>query len=457
VPAQPAQTTARSAHPKGLSTLFLTEMWERFSYYGMRAFLILYMVAPITQGGLGFSVRHGASVYGTYTFGVWTSAIVGGIIADRWLGQYRSVLYGGAIIALGHFTLAIKALWAFYVGLSLIVVGTGLLKPNVSTMVGSLYEEKDARRDAGFSIFYMGINLGATLGPLIAGYFAQNVNWHAGFACAGVGMTLGLVQYVRGRDRLRPALERLKPLASPVATEPVAAPSVPRVGDGAGGRTFLGFTGIEWRRLGAMFVLFVFAMVFWGAYEQAGSTLNLFADRYTRLSILGFRFPSSWFQSVPSFFVIVLAPAFAWLWVSMGRWEPSTPAKFAFGLLFVGLAFLFLIPAATRAQSVPGGFRVSPWWLVGCYFIQELGELSLSPVGLSAFTKLSPMKIVGMMMGTWFLADAIGNKVAGYVAGFFVSVPLSELFRLIGGTAVVMSLVAFALIVPIRKLMAGVH
>lgn len=432
-------------------------MWERFSYYGMRAFLILYMVAPIAQGGLGFSVRHGASVYGTYTFGVWTSAIFGGIIADRWLGQYRSVLYGGTIIALGHFTLAINALWAFYAGLALIVVGTGLLKPSASTMVGSLYDRNDARRDAGFSIFYMGINLGATLGPLIAGYFAQNVNWHAGFACAGVGMTLGLVQYVLGRDRLKPALERLKPVIPPAATEPMAVPDGHRDGNGSEGARFLGFTTVEWKRLMAMFALFVFAMVFWGAYEQAGSTLNLFADRYTRLTFLGFTFPSSWFQSVPSFFVIVLAPAFAWLWVRMGRYEPSTPAKFAFGLLFVGLAFLLLIPAATHAQSTSGGVRVSPWWLVGCYFIQELGELSLSPVGLSAFTKLSPVKIVGLMMGTWFLADAIGNKVAGYAAGFFASVPLSQLFLLIGGTAVVTSLVAFALIVPIRKLMGGVH
>ncbi|MGA7613795.1 MAG: peptide MFS transporter [Thermoanaerobaculia bacterium] len=460
-----AAPTGRVRHPNGLYTLFLTEMWERFSYYGMRAFLILYMVAPITAGGLGFDIKHGASVYGTYTFGVWTSAILGGIIADRWLGQYRSVLWGGIIIALGHFTLAYEALWAFYAGLALIVAGTGLLKPNVSTMVGSLYEENDVRRDAGFSIFYMGINLGATLGPLIAGYFAQKVNWHAGFACAGFGMTLGLIQYVLGRKRLKPALDRLNADRDEVVTEPRSGEVVgpePVVEMARGKQEIrpdtglFGFTPVEWKRLGAMLILFVFAMVFWGAYEQAGSTLNLFADRYTRLSVFGWTFPSSWFQSVPSLFVIIMAPMFAWMWIRLGKREPSTPAKFAFGLLFVGVAFLFLVPAASTAQT-GGGIRVSPWWLVGCYFIQELGELALSPVGLSAFTKLSPIKIVGMMMGVWFLADAIGNKIAGYAAGFFASVALSQLFALIGGVAVVTSIVAFILIRPIRKLMGGVH
>jgi POT family proton-dependent oligopeptide transporter len=444
-----ADRSGWAGHPRGLSTLFFTEMWERFSYYGMRAFLILYMTAPIAGGGLGFDVRHAASIYGTYTFGVWTSAIVGGIIADWYLGQYRSVLLGGIIIALGHFTLAIKALPAFFIGLTLIVIGTGLLKPNVSTMVGSLYEREDVRRDAGFSIFYMGINLGAALGPLIAGFFAQKVDWHAGFACAGVGMVLGLTQYVVGKKRLQPALTRLEAASKP---ERAAQRVTPRP-EGTG---LLGFTPVEWKRLAALFVFFVLAMIFWGAYEQAGSTLNLFADRFTRLSILGFTFPSSWFQSVPAFFVIVLAPGFAWLWVKLQHREPSTPAKFTIGLLFVGLAFIFLIPAASAAQSAPG-MRVSPWWLVGCYFIQELGELSLSPVGLSVFTKLSPVKIVGMMMGVWFLADAFGNKAAGFAAGFFTTLPLDQLFAVIGAIALGGAVIAFLLIKPMKKLMGGVH
>src|SRR5215472_7796921 len=237
-------------HPRGLSTLFFTEMWERFSYYGMRAFLILYMTAPVVGGGLGFPVERAASIYGTYTGSAWAAAIIGGFIADRGLGQYRSVLIGGMIIAAGHFTLAFRALPFFYTGLSLIVIGTGLLKPNVSAMVGSLYEEGDTRRDAGFSIFYMGINLGALLGPVIAGYLAQKVDWHVGFACAGVGMALGLTQYVLGRERLRPAINKLSVREKQAVT---SAPSTQ-----------------EWSRLATIAILFVFAALFWGAYEQSG-------------------------------------------------------------------------------------------------------------------------------------------------------------------------------------------
>ena len=435
-------------HPRGLSTLFFTEMWERFSYYGMRAFLILYMVHA-----LGFDDKHAGSVYGTYTASAWAAAIVGGIIADRWLGQYKSVLIGGIIIAAGHFTLAFHPLPFFYAGLALIVIGTGLLKPNVSGIVGSLYEPNDARRDAGFSIFYMGINLGAALGPFIAGYLAQRVDWHLGFACAGVGMTLGLVQYVLGRKRLQPAVERLerqrrevraKSAADRAAT---ASPSEP---------TFGGFTKVEWKRLAAMAVFFVFAAVFWGAYEQAGSTLNLFGDRYTRTSILGFSFPSSWFLTVQAIFVIVLAPAFAWLWTRLGKYEPSTPAKFAVGLFFIGLSFVFLLLPAFKLQDSPG-IRVSPFWLIGCYFIQELGELSISPVGLSVFTKLSPVKIVGFMLGVWFLADSVGNKAAGFAAGYISSAPLPELFGVIAAVCLGSSVIAFAIIRPVRGLMGGVR
>ncbi|MGE5098852.1 MAG: peptide MFS transporter [Deltaproteobacteria bacterium] len=431
-------------HPRGLSTLFFTEMWERFSYYGMRAFLILYMVHA-----LGFDDKRAGSVYGTYTASAWAAAIFGGIIADRWLGQYKSVLIGGIIIALGHFTLAFHPLPFFYAGLAFIVIGTGLLKPNVSGIVGSLYDTKDARRDAGFSIFYMGINLGAALGPFIAGYLAQRVDWHLGFACAGVGMTLGLIQYVLGRRHLQPAIDRLAAQRKVARAAPVAS-SAPTE------RTIGGFTKVEWKRLAAMAVFFVFAAIFWGAYEQAGSTLNLFGDRYTRTSILGVSFPSSWFLTVQAIFVIVLAPAFAWLWVRLGSREPSTPAKFAFGLLMIGVSFLFLLLPANSIQDSPG-VRVSPLWLIGCYFIQELGELSLSPVGLSVFTKLAPVKIVGMMLGVWFLADSVGNKVAGFAAGFISSAPLPQLFGVVAAVCLGASFVAFLLIKPVRGLMGGVH
>jgi POT family proton-dependent oligopeptide transporter len=442
-PAPPvADSGGWAGHPRGLSTLFVTEMWERFSYYGMRAFLILYMVAPVSAGGLGFSDPDAAAVYGTYTGSVWAAAIFGGILADRWLGQYRSVLLGGIIIALGHFTLAFRALPFFYTGLSLIVIGTGLLKPNVSTLVGSLYQPGDSRRDAGFSIFYMGINLGAFIGPLIAGWLAQRVDWHLGFACAGVGMALGLTQYVFGKRRLQPALDRL-------AVRPADAGSSAAVSSSGT------FTGAEWKRIAAIVVFFLFAAIFWGAYEQAGSTLNLFADRYTELSLLGFSFPASWFQSVQPVFVILLAPAFAWLWTRLGRREPSSPAKFAYGLFFMGLAFLVLVPAAAAAQSA-AGIRVSPLWLVGAYFISELGELCLSPVGLSIVTKLSPARIVGLMMGVWFLSNALGNKLAGWAAGFFSTLPLPTLFGVVAGVTLASAALMFMLIRPVRKLMGGV-
>jgi POT family proton-dependent oligopeptide transporter len=426
-------------HPRGLSTLFFTEMWERFSYYGMRAFLMLYMVTPASAGGLGFADADAGSIYGTYTGSVWGAAILGGIVADRFLGQYNSVLIGGSIIAIGHFALAFKALPFFYAGLALIVVGTGLLKPNASTLVGSLYEPGDARRDAGFSIFYMGINLGALFGPLVAGYLAQRVDWHLGFACAGVGMTAGLIQYVVGRKHLATAAGRQKAEAAVAAAAPTR-----------------GFTAAEWKRMGAIVVFFLVAVIFWGAYEQAGSTLTLFADRYTRTELFGVSFPSSWFQSVQPVFVILLAPVFAWIWVRLGKHEPSVPAKLAIGVLFMAIAFLILVPAGAAAQGGTG-IRVSPWWLIISYGISELGELCLYPVGLSAVTKLSPPRIVGLMMGVWLLSNAFGNKLAGWAAGFFSTMPLRELFTEVAVILFVTAAIVFALVKPIRRLMEGVR
>jgi proton-dependent oligopeptide transporter, POT family len=445
--ASDAQDRGFFGHPSGLSTLFFTEMWERFSYYGMRAFLILYMVTPVADGGLGFSDPDAASIYGTYTGSVWGAAILGGIVADRFLGQYRSVLIGGIIIALGHFTLAFKALPFFYTGLALIVVGTGLLKPNVSTVVGSLYAPGDTRRDAGFSIFYMGINLGAFMGPLIAGYLAQRVDWHIGFASAGIGMAFGVTQYILGRKRLQPAVERLasQPRAT-VAHDTTGRP----VSESQGG--LLGFSTTEWKRIGAIVILFVVATLFWGAYEQAGSTLTLFADRYTRLDIMGFSFPSSWFQTVQPICVILLAPVFAWLWIRLGTREPSVPAKFTLALLFMAASFAVLMPAGAMAQAGTG-VRVSPMWLVGAYAISELGELCLSPVGLSAVTKLAPVRILGLMMGVWFLSNSFGNKLAGWAAGFISTMPLESLFGVVTAVLAAAALVMFALIKPIRRLM----
>jgi len=436
VPPAAAPTHAEAGwfgHPRGLSTLFFTEMWERFSYYGMRGFLILYM-----SKALGFTDQQAGLSYGNYVSSVWLTPILGGLIADRWLGHYRSVLIGGAIIALGHFTLAFHPLPFFYAGLTLIVIGTGLLKPNISTLVGSLYEKGDERRDAGFSIFYMGINLGAFLGPLIAGKLAEGVDWHLGFACAGVGMVLGLVQYVLGRRRLQPAIDRLA--------------ARPRPATGAPGDA--GLTGEDWRRIAAVVVFFLFAALFWGAYEQAGSTLNLFADRYVHLEAFGIKLYASWFVSIQAGFVILLSPLFAWLWVKLGPRQPSSPAKFAFALVFVGLAFVLLMPAGALAQS---GVKVSPLWLVGAYFIQELGELCLSPVGLSLVTKLSPVRLVGLLMGVFFLSNAAGNWLAGWSARFISTVPLVTLFGVTAAVTIGAGVVLFFLLKPIRNLMGGVR
>ena len=431
-------------HPRGLSTLFFTEMWERFSYYGMRACLILYMTTPVLAGGLGLADSDATSIYGTYTGAAWGAAIVGGLVGDRWLGQYRSVLLGGAIIMAGHFVLAFPPLPFFYAGLALVVVGTGLLKPSVSTLVGSLYAQGDSRRDAGFSIFYMGINLGALIGPLVAGYLAQRVDWHIGFASAGVGMALGLTQLAFGKRHLQAAIDR-------IAAQPVLAGSPAGDETPASGPRTLGLTGAEWKRIAAIVVFFLFAILFWAGYEQAGSTLNLFADRYTRLDVFGFSFPSSWFQSVQPFFVITLAPIFAWVWVKLGAKEPSVSGKFALGLFFMGLSFLVLIPAGGMAQGGEG-IRVSPWWLVVSYAISEFGELCLSPVGMSAVTRLAPPRIVGLMMGVWFLSLSFGNKLAGWAAGFIETMPLATIFTVMTAVLVGAAVVMLALVKPVERL-----
>jgi proton-dependent oligopeptide transporter, POT family len=429
-------------HPRGLSTLFFTEMWERFSYYGMRAFLLYYITASVASGGLGFSDAQGASIYGTYTGSAWGAAIFGGIVADRFLGQYRSVLWGGVLIMLGHLTLVFHPLPFFYAGLTFIVLGTGLLKPSVSTLVGSLYAQGDHRRDAGFSIFYMGINSGAILGPIIAGYVAQRIDWHLGFGCAAIGMALGLAQYVLDRRHLQVAVDRM-------AAER-AARAAEKTSDAPKGSA--AFTVAEWRRIVAIVVLFVFAILFWAGYEQAGSTLALMADRNTRLEVFGFPFPSSWLQSLQPIFVVILAPVFASLWIRLGRREPSVPVKFGLGLLFMGLAFVIMMPAGAAVDG-DATLKVSPWPLIAWNLFSELGELSLSPVGLSAITKLSPARIVGLMMGVWFLSIAFGNKLAGSLAAYVSTMPLSSMFSSIAAALIITAVLMFLLSQPVRRLM----
>jgi len=441
-------------HPKGLTTLFFTELWERFSYYGMRAILVLYMVAPVANGGLAFDTKTAASIYGTYTMSVYLMSLPGGLIADRILGARLAVLLGGIIIACGHFTMVFSSLPFFYTGLVLIACGTGLLKPNISTMVGSLYGENDPRRDSGFSIFYMGINIGAVLAPLVCGYLAQSEgfkqwlaakgfdplsSWHWGFGAAGVGMTLGLIVYLAHRQRLAhigQMIRKAKNVTSAAAHPPL--------------------TSAEWKRVGAIFIFFLFTILFWAAYEQKGASLNLFADRLVRTEAFGMKFPSSWLQSMTAFFVIILAPLFSMLWVRMGERQPSSPAKFTLGLLFIGLGYLLMIPAAMLTASG----KISPLWLVGLYFFEVVGEMCLSPVGLSTVTKLAPAKVLGIMMGVWFLAASLGNKLAGYFAGFFNPNDTGALTTLYGSIAVGLLIAAgilAALTPAIRRLMGNVH
>ena len=451
-------------HPRALSTLFFTEMWERFSYYGMRALLVLFMTNAVTTGGMGLDDVTATAIYGLYTASVYVVTLPGGWVADRLLGLRRSVLWGGVVIAAGHFTLAIPSLPTFYLGLALIVVGTGLLKPNVSAMVGDLYPEGGSRRDAGFSIYYMGINVGGFFGPLICGYLGESINWHLGFAAAGIGMVCGLIQYVLGGKHLGEAGELRSEARSPEARSKAlrslmvgvealigAALIVGALGAmGAINISLVGFvdsTGllivalataflvyvaffgglslVERKRIGVIAVLFLAAACFWSGFEQAGSSMNLFADRLTDRVFGGWEMPASWLQSVNPTFIILLAPVFSAIWLWLGARNPSMPAKMAFGLICLGVGF-FVLAWASASASIES--PVSPAWLVATYFFHSVGELCLSPIGLSSITKLSPQRYVGQMMGIWFMGAALGNLLAGRVGGLIASLPMPQLF-----------------------------
>ena len=470
-------------HPRGLATLFLTEMWERFSYYGMRGLLILFMAAPVSTGGMGFPLPEAGAIYGLYTGMVYLLSLPGGWIADRILGQRRAVLYGGIIIASGHFCLAVPAVATFFLGLVLIVIGTGLLKPNVSTMVGQLYEKNDPRRDAAFSIFYMGINLGAFVAPLACSYLGEKVNWHYGFALAGIGMTAGIIQYTLGLRYLGNA--GAAPVVGPVEkrqfrisgavfvgllavlgwTAATGALSIQALSSGfgllltlivvalfAGLLIFGKWTRVERNRLIAIYILFAAAALFWSIYEQAGSTLNLFAERNTDRSFSGMTggFPAGWFQSLPALFVIAIAPVFAWLWVKLGNRNPSSPAKFALGLLFAGLSCLILVPVASKTG-------VSPIWLTLVYLLQTIGELCLSPVGMSAMTKLAPARIASLMMGVFFVSISVGDYISGRLASVYETFPLPQLFGMVGLSALALGMLLLVFLKPIKRLMGGVN
>ena len=475
-------------HPRGLATLFFTEMWERYSYYGTRALLILYMTAATQTGGLGFSVMKSGALYGFYTAMVYLLSLPGGWIADRIIGQQGAVLLGGIFIAAGNFCLASPPITVFYVGLGLLMIGTGLLKPNVSTIVGQLYGPQDKRRDSGFSIFYMGINIGA-FSPLIVGWVGEKVNWRLGFATSAIGMLIGIIQYLitrhylgdagrhpvssgdAAKDRTQKrngtiaivALLAVLCLFAFLASNGTIHVTAEMISD-ALGWVLVAISAVvfswmifskgrsleERKRAAAILVLFIASAIFWAAYEQAGSSLNLFAERNTNRVVLGYQFPASWFQNVQPLFVLLLAPIYAWMWIRLGKREPSSPAKFSLGLLFVGLSFLVLVPAAT-------GINVSPNWLNFSYFLSVIGELCLSPVGLSAMTKLAPARAVGFVMGVWFLSISIGDWLAGRAGSLFESMPLQKLFGISGLVPIVAALILLLLVKPTKRLMSGVN
>ena len=497
-PAATPEVHGTQRHPRGLSTLFFTEMWESFSYYGMRGLLVLFMTDSV-RGGLGYSDQTATAIYGLYTAAVYLAALPGGWVSDRLMGAQRTVWYGGIVIACGHFVLAIPHEKTFYLGMVLVVLGTGLLKPNISAIVGEMYPEGGARRDAGFSIFYMGINVGAFLGPLVCGFLGEQINWHYGFGAAGVGMVFGLIQYRLTRNRLGAA--GLSPAAHDKGAQ--ITPEANRqhwralwigfvgiaivVGLGLGGAVefdavalarwstgiilgvaafyfiylfvFAGLDQQERQRTFVILVLFVGAALFWSGFEQAGSSLNLFAERYTDRLVGGFEIPATWLQSVNPIMIIVLAPFFGYLWVALARrhLDPSIPAKFALGLILLGFGFLVMFFAA---RLVASGQQVLPTWLVMTYLMHTFGELCLSPVGLSSVTKLAPKRFVSQMMGIWFLGASLGGLIAGLLAGRFRADAVAEMPDLY--LQIVISTVGAGIILlvfarPIHKLTGGIR
>jgi POT family proton-dependent oligopeptide transporter len=474
-----------------LATLFFTELWERFSYYGMRGILVLFMVATAESGGLGWNDSTSGAVYGLYTAGVYLLALPGGWIADRLIGQQRAVFVGGCIIAAGHFSLAVPHIAGFFTGLILIVIGTGLLKPNVSAIVGELYPKGGARRDAGFSIFYMGINIGAWVGPLIVGFLGENINWHLGFSAAGVGMVLGLLQYKLGipylggagqlREEVLDGVGQAKQrftvgiaitvgvFAILTLLQMMGTISLSFEGVAVGTGVFIvslavlyfiyllafgDLDGSEQKRVIYIFLLFLGSALFWSGFEQAGSSLNLFAERLTDRVVFGWEAPASWLQSVNPLFIIILAPIVGQLWIVLEHNEPSIPMKFGAGLTLLGAGFFVL---AWGASYTVDGSLVSPAWLIVTYFLHTVGELALSPVGLSSVTKLAPSRLVGQMMGVWFMGTALGNLIAGLVAGRMETMPVQQIFFTVGMIVLGGGLVFFVFSQLIKKLAPDVE
>ena len=475
-----------SKHPTGLRTLFFTEMWERMSYYGMRGILVLFMTASISDGGLDFKNSSASAIYGIYAASVYLATLPGGWIGDNLLGQQRTILYGGIIIMFGHLALAIPNMNFFYLGLVLVVIGTGLLKPNISAIVGGLYEKNTSLREAGFTIFYMSINLGSILGFFICGFLGENIGWHYGFGAAGIGMLFGVLQYKininsLGKIGLKPTSE-LKTQTKNKYIKLIA---------GLIGVTifilmlgFLGFWKIdpvplaniltfiiasisliyflyiyflgklnneEKKKIIMIFILFVGAALFWSGFDQGGSSFNIFAKEYTDRMMFGWEYPASWLQILNPLFVVILAPFMSYLWIFLGKrmLDPSLPFKFGIGLIFMALGFVIIAIGAQVAMSE--GLAGAKWLLL-TYLFHTIGELILSPIGLAAISSLSPKRYIGQMMGVWFLASSLGAILAGLISGQATNEGLSSMPDLFNQIAIISTLAGLVLILIARPL-----
>ncbi len=436
-PAIEMNRAVQTGHPKGLYFLFAVEMWERFSYYGMRALLVLYMVKHLM-----FSTEKAGSIYGIYTGLVYATPLIGGYIADRYLGPKKCVLTGVFLMMLGHFVMTVSDLPFFYTALGLLIIGNGFFKPNISTLVGKLYDDGDSRRDAGFTIFYMGINIGAFFSPLICGTLGEKIGFHYGFGMAGIGMLIGALIYLWGQNRFCGHIGNAPDRRNiDIATVSKNTP----------------LTKVEKQRIAVIFILMFFSIFFWISFEQAGSSLTLFADRSVDrvIPFLNWEFPVSYFQSVNPLLIILLAPLFSRMWIelSSGNKNPSVPVKFSIGLFLVSFGFVLMVLASLASETIG---KVSFLWLIGVYLFHTLGELCISPVGLSVVTKLAPVKFASLLMGTWFLSSFFANLTAGLFAGRYDSLSTPEFFMIPVLLTAITAIVAFVFARPVRKLMHGV-
>ncbi|MFS0888688.1 peptide MFS transporter [Peribacillus frigoritolerans] len=477
-------------NPKGLFTLFFTEFWERFSYYGMKAILVYYMYYEVSKGGLGLDEPTALALVSIYGSLVYMSGIIGGWLADRIFGTSKAVFYGGILIMLGHIVLAVPgSLSMFFVSMVLIVLGTGLLKPNVSSIVGEIYAENDERRDSGFSIFYMGINMGAFLSPFIVGTVGMDYSFHLGFGLAAIGMLIGLIVFVTTKKKnlglagTLPAnplsQDEKKKAFTKLGIAALIIAAVIGITASAGIltiETFINLVGIlgiviptlyfifmyrspkttsvERSRLIAYIPLFIAAVMFWAIQEQGATILASYADKRTQLNFAGLEINPAWFQSLNPLFIITLAPVFAWLWIKLGKRQPTIPQKFSIGLLFAGLSFLvILLPVYFSGSDA----LVNPLWLVLSYFLVVLGELCLSPVGLSATTKLAPAAFSAQTMSLWFLASAAAQALNAQIVRFYTPQTEMAYFGVIGVASIILGLALMALSPKIQAYMKGIR